>query len=73
LFKSTEEVITEPTDEVCIQVISYAINPETGECETFSNPCVIPENYTKVDKCEEVKVEKYEPSFTRFDILYKIT
>lgn len=32
--------------ENCIQVITYAQNPETRECETFSNPCVVPEGWS---------------------------
>ncbi|MBU4480338.1 hypothetical protein KKG48_02765 [Patescibacteria group bacterium] len=33
----------------CVQVITYAQNPKTGECEIFPNPCVVPKNW---EACE---------------------
>jgi len=38
-------------DGVCIQVISYAENPGTGECQQFSTPCDIPDGWEKKDSC----------------------
>jgi len=38
-------------DGVCIQVISYAENPETGECQQFSTPCDIPDGWEEEDNC----------------------
>lgn len=29
----------------CIQVITYAINPETGQCCVYPNPCVVPDGW----------------------------
>jgi len=29
----------------CIQVITYAINPRTGECCVYPNPCSVPEGW----------------------------
>jgi tetratricopeptide (TPR) repeat protein len=37
---------------VCIQVITPAKNPQTGECKEFSTPCEVPKGWTKVRKCE---------------------
>ncbi len=36
---------------LCAQVITPAMNPETGECRDFPNPCVVPENWEKVSSC----------------------
>ena len=60
-------------NNICIQVISYAKNNQTWDCETFSTPCDIPNWYTQVDKCEIKAVEKYSPTYKRFNVLYKIT
>lgn len=30
---------------VCIQVITYARNPHTGDCCQYPNPCVVPEGW----------------------------
>ena len=29
----------------CIQVITYATNPDTGECCVYPNPCVVPDGW----------------------------
>jgi hypothetical protein len=29
----------------CIQVITYATNPQTGECCVYPNPCVVPDGW----------------------------
>ena len=31
----------------CIDVITYATNPATGECREFPNPCVVPQGWIK--------------------------
>jgi uncharacterized protein YbdZ (MbtH family) len=36
----------------CPQVITPAMNPETGECKEFSTPCDIPVGWQRVEKCE---------------------
>jgi hypothetical protein len=30
---------------ICIQVITYARNPETGTCCVYPNPCVVPDGW----------------------------
>ncbi len=44
--------ITEKPEEVCVQVITPAKDPKTGECKEFPTPCDVPEGWVKVDKCE---------------------
>ena len=34
-----------PYSGACIQVITYAINPETGQCCVYPNPCVVPDGW----------------------------
>ncbi len=36
---------------ICIQVITPAKNPETGECKEFPTPCDVPEGWIKVNAC----------------------
>ncbi|HEX9942416.1 MAG TPA: hypothetical protein VGG03_10395 [Thermoanaerobaculia bacterium] len=37
---------------VCIQVITYARNPETGTCCVYPNPCVVPDGWaTSYEGC----------------------
>jgi hypothetical protein len=31
----------------CIQVITYARNPQTGTCCEYPNPCVVPSGWTQ--------------------------
>ena len=31
----------------CIQVITYATNPVTGQCCVYPNPCVVPDGWVK--------------------------
>lgn len=35
----------------CIQVITPAKNPPTGECKEFPTPCDVPEGWEKVSGC----------------------
>ncbi|MBI2020723.1 hypothetical protein HYS94_04935 [Candidatus Daviesbacteria bacterium] len=35
----------------CIQVITPAENPQTGECKDFPSPCDVPIGWDKVDSC----------------------
>ena len=46
----------EKAADFCIQIITPAKNPETGECREFPTPCAVPENFEKVEKCDE-KIE----------------
>jgi len=45
-----DEIIV-PVEEsiMCIQVITYAKNPETNETKQFPNPCVVPEGWEVVE------------------------
>ena len=43
--------ITSPN---CIQVITPAKNPQTGECKNFPTPCDVSSGWQKVDKCETI-------------------
>lgn len=38
--------------QFCIQVITPAKNPATGECREFPTPCDVPENWEQVESCE---------------------
>jgi hypothetical protein len=38
--------------ESCIQVIQYAENNTTDECQAFSTPCDVPTGWTPVDECK---------------------
>lgn len=40
---------TADAQEFCIQVITFAENPETGECEMFPTPCDVPEGWELCD------------------------
>ncbi len=37
--------------EFCIQVVTPAYNPATGECYDFGTPCDVPSGWTTVDEC----------------------
>ncbi len=39
------------TPTICIQVITPAKNPTTGECKEFPTPCDVPKGWTKVNAC----------------------
>jgi hypothetical protein len=34
-----------PQAQACIQVITFAEDPATGECVAFPNPCVVPDGW----------------------------
>lgn len=55
LTKVGEEYQRTEIDEerVCIQLITYARNKNTGECREFPTPCDVPRGWEKVDKCPE--------------------
>lgn len=42
-----------PTLVACIQVITPAKNPQTGECKEFSTPCNVPSGWTVVESCSQ--------------------
>lgn len=41
-----------PTPKSCPQVVTYARNPLTGECQQFLSPCRIPLNWEIVSSCK---------------------
>lgn len=53
--KTRNETDNEKEDDdrnrVCIQVITPAKNPKTGECEEFPTPCDVPESWNIVGSC----------------------
>ena len=42
--------------KLCIQVITYAVNPLTGECKEFPTPCDVPKGWKIVRNCKLVYV-----------------
>ncbi len=38
--------------DICIQMITPARNPKSGECKEFPTPCDVPPSWEKVDSCE---------------------
>ena len=38
--------------EDCIQVITPAVNPETGSCVEFATPCDVPDDWELVSSCD---------------------
>ncbi len=62
-----EEELTETEEEVfCAQVITYALNPESEECEQFPTPCDVPEEWEECNpqdsETESTSEENAEPS-----------
>lgn len=44
------EILGEEESKVCIQVITKARNPATGEIREFATPCDVPENWVFISK-----------------------
>ena len=42
---AAKECPTKHYNGTCIQVITYAINPNTGTCCVYPNPCVVPDGW----------------------------
>jgi hypothetical protein len=40
-----------PVGQTCVQVITPALNPQTGACQEFPTPCDVPSGWTRVDSC----------------------
>ncbi|MDA2933927.1 hypothetical protein MYX82_06245 [Acidobacteria bacterium AH-259-D05] len=49
--KFTSVLVTATEVESCIQVITLAKNPLTGECRSFPTPCDVPDGWEKVFSC----------------------
>lgn len=48
----------------CVQVIQYAENKTTGECQLYSTPCDVPTGWNPVQKCTITDTKKViEPTF----------
>lgn len=52
-----EGPVTSP-GKICLQVVTYAIDPATRECKTFNNSC-IPDGFEKVSSCTGLKGEYF--------------
>ncbi len=50
-FKCAATTIPIPTIPVCIQIITPAKNPSTGECVNFATPCEVKTGWEKVSSC----------------------
>jgi hypothetical protein len=46
--KNSELMENQTSGVVCIQVLTRAQNPATGEIKEFPNPCVVPNNWIKL-------------------------
>lgn len=48
----------------CLEVIQYAENATTGECQAFPTPCDVPTGWTSVQECKIADTKKVvEPKF----------
>jgi len=43
--EAAQDCPTKHYNGVCTQVITYAINPTTGTCCVYPNPCVVPDGW----------------------------
>jgi hypothetical protein len=43
--EAAKDCPTKRFNGTCIQVITYAINPDTGTCCVYPNPCVVPDGW----------------------------
>ena len=51
-FKFLDEATPTPGGlKACVQVITPAKNPQTGECRQFPTPCDVPEGWVRVESC----------------------
>lgn len=65
--KASPKPLPPPVEEpgiICVQVITPAYNPQTGECREFPTPCDVPVGWTRVASCEQFK-ESPRPSPTK--------
>jgi hypothetical protein len=51
------------TDRVCAQVIQYAENTSTSECQAFPTPCDVPSGWTPVSACTFPEKKVITPKF----------
>lgn len=57
--EAAKQCPTQQYNGACIQVITYAKNPDTGTCCQYPNPCVVPsgwQTYTSPD-CTNSTIE----------------
>jgi hypothetical protein len=50
-FAQPNKFLNHTKDRICIQVITPAKNPITGECKEFPTPCNVPPGWQKVESC----------------------
>lgn len=72
LTEEEKEKLQPPSNnEFCIQVITPAKNPQTGQCKEYPTPCDVPQGWEKVDSCDETaNWETYVNSRNQFSIKY---
>ncbi len=46
---------TQNQERICIQVITPAKSPKTGECKNFPTPCDVPQGWNRVSRCGKDK------------------
>lgn len=51
-LRNSTKVSSPSNGRVCIQVITPARNPGTGECKEFPTPCDVPKDWEKVNSCQ---------------------
>lgn len=60
-------IYEEDEEEVCVQIITPACNPLTGECRKFPTPCDVPAGWKKIEAKEEpINIERIEEKVRSF-------
>lgn len=71
--KPTPYVSTQPSTpapEVCIQVITPAKNPQTGECKEFPTPCDVPTGWQTIQSCNSTPTACPTPPQCKGNLIY---
>lgn len=76
--RQDKNLIIPPLDEeskddgqVCVQVITPAKNPQTGEVRDFPTPCDVPEGWMMVDRSLEMEEEKLTYINFKYDYAFE--
>jgi len=65
-FAQSNKFLNPVKNKICIQVITPAKNPITGECKEFPTPCDVPPGWQKVKSCSgSIITIEPEKSFTK--------
>jgi len=48
LIEAPSSTTPQTTERVCIQVVTPAVNPATGEIREFPTPCDVPETWERI-------------------------